>query len=144
MKPQQQALILRLWQDWCRVWPEQYGHESLQVKVEGYDPVFDLIPSQAYKDFYVEVIREHPMLDQINVFEVVDAALNQIRAPETTLTSPQTGQESRPAEAAMDVGEGALVVEVEMPGLLASQTEASPPQAAVGRDPNKKKSVVAR
>lgn len=133
------------------MWPEQYGHESLQVKAEGYDPVFDLIPAQAYKDFFVEVIREHPMLDQINVFEVVDAALNQIRAPETTLTRPQGSQECSPIEAAMSGGNRARVVEVEvdvveveMPGLSAPQTEANPPQAATIRDLDKQKSVVVR
>lgn len=131
------------------MWPEQYGHESLQVKAEGYDPVFDLIPAQAYKDFYVEVIREHPMLDRINVFEVVDAALNQIRAPETTLTRPQGSQERSPIEAAMGGGNAARVVEVdrvevEMPDLSAPQTEANPPQTATIRDLDKQKSVVVR
>jgi hypothetical protein len=79
---QQEQMILRLWRDWCRLWPEQYGHESLQVKVDGYDPVFDVIPSQAYKDFFFEVVRGHPHLKNLNAFEVVDAALNQVRAPE--------------------------------------------------------------
>jgi len=54
----------------------------LQVKPEGFDPVFDVIPSQTYKDFYLEVIRGHPTLKHLNVFEVIDTALNQIRAPE--------------------------------------------------------------
>lgn len=79
---QEQQLVLRLWKDWCRLWPEHFGHESLQVKPEGYDPVFDLIPSQTYKDFYIEVVRGHPKLKHLNAFEVVDAALNQVRAPE--------------------------------------------------------------
>jgi hypothetical protein len=79
---QQEQLILRLWREWCKVWPEQYGHSSLDVKPEGYDPVFDVIPSQAYKDFYLEVVSGHPALRQLNVFEVVDVALNEIRAPE--------------------------------------------------------------
>ena len=83
MERQQERLILRLWKDWCRLWPEQYGHESLQVKPEGYDPVFDVIPSQTYKDFYFEVVRGHPTLKNINAFEVIDTALNQIGAPET-------------------------------------------------------------
>ena len=82
---QEQQLILRLWSDWCRVWPDQYGHESLHVKPGGYDPVFDVIPSQTYKDFYFEVVRSHSKIRHLNIFEVVDAALNQIRAPEMTL-----------------------------------------------------------
>jgi len=81
---QQEQLILRLWRDWCKVWPEQYGHSSLDVKAEGYDPVFDVIPSQAYKDFYLEVVCDHPSLRHLNVFEVVDTALNQSRAPEAS------------------------------------------------------------
>ncbi len=83
MKRQQEQMILRLWRDWCKLWPEQYGHESLQVNPGGYDPVFDVIPSQAYKDFYLEVVRGHPLLKSLNVFEVVDTALNQTRAPES-------------------------------------------------------------
>ena len=82
MTRQQEQLILRLWRDWCKLWPEQYGHESLQVNTQGYDPVFDVIPSQAYKDFYVEVVRDHPTLKGLHVFEVMDTALNQSRAPE--------------------------------------------------------------
>jgi hypothetical protein len=89
---QQQQLILRLWQDWCRVWPEQYGHESLRVKPEGYDPVFDVVPSQTYKDFYFEVVRGHPKLRFLNAFEVVDTALNQVRAPEMTLKSESAAE----------------------------------------------------
>ena len=73
---QEVQLLLRLWKDWCRVWPEQYGHDSLQVNAEGYDPVTDLIPTQAYKDFYFEVVRSHPQLKHLNVFEVVDTVLN--------------------------------------------------------------------
>ncbi len=76
---------MRLWRDWCRLWPEQYGHNSLQVHAGGYDPVFDVIPSQAYKDFYLEVVRNHPRLQHLNAFEVIDTALNQVRAPETTV-----------------------------------------------------------
>lgn len=83
MNRQQQDLILRLWRDWCRVWPRHYGHGSLDVKPEGYDPSFDLIPAQTYKDFYFEVVRGHPMLKHLNAFEIVDVALNQTRAPET-------------------------------------------------------------
>lgn len=76
---------MRLWRDWCRLWPEQYGHNSLQVQSGGYDPVFDVIPCQTYKDFYLEVARHHPRLRSLNPFEVIDTALNQIRAPETTV-----------------------------------------------------------
>lgn len=85
MQRQQQQLILRLWKEWCRIWPEQYGHESLEVKPEGYDPIFDVVPSQAYKDFYFEVVRGHPQLRGLSAFEVIDAALNQTRAPEMTV-----------------------------------------------------------
>ncbi len=84
MNRRQETTILRLWRDWCRLWPEQYGHNSLQVTSTGYDPVFDVIPCQAYKDFYHEVIRRHPQLRHLNPFEVIDTALNQVRAPETT------------------------------------------------------------
>lgn len=126
MKRQQQALILRLWQDWCRVWPEQYGHESLQVKAEGYDPVFDVIPAQAYKDFYVEVVREHPMLRQINPFEVVDAALNQVRAPETTLTSLEEDENvsGSSAQEALATTATARVVELELKDMASPETVA--------------------
>ena len=89
MQRQQQQLILRLWKEWCRIWPEQYGHESLEVKPEGYDPIFDVVPSQAYKDFYFEVVRGHPNLRGLSAFEVIDAALNQTRAPEMTV-QPKT------------------------------------------------------
>ena len=84
MTRQQEIMILRLWRDWCKVWPEQYGHESLDVAPTGYDPVFDVIPAQAYKDFYFEVVLDQPELRELNAFEVVDAALNQIRAPESS------------------------------------------------------------
>ena len=84
MNRQQERTILRLWRDWCQLWPEQYGHESLRVKAKGYDPVFDVVPSQVYKDFYLEVVRDHPTLKQLNVFEVIDTALNQVGAPETS------------------------------------------------------------
>lgn len=90
---QQERLILRLWRDWCRLWPEQYGHESLQVKPEGYDPVFDVIPSQTYKDFYFEVVRGHPTLKHINAFEVIDTALNQIGAPEAPVVKTKTRED---------------------------------------------------
>ena len=89
MQRQQQQLILRLWKEWCRIWPEQYGHESLEVKPEGYDPIFDVVPSQTYKDFYFEVVRGHPHLRGLSAFEVIDAALNQTRAPEMTV-QPKT------------------------------------------------------
>jgi hypothetical protein len=85
-------MILRLWRDWCRVWPEQYGHESLQVKPQGYDPVFDVIPCQTYKDFYLEVVRDHPQLKQLNVFEVIDTALNQGQAPESPSEAPRVAE----------------------------------------------------
>jgi hypothetical protein len=74
--------VLRLWFDWCKIWPVQYARNSLAVKEEGYDPVFDLIPSQAYKDFYYEVVRDHPTLKRLNPLEVIDITLNQIPAPE--------------------------------------------------------------
>ena len=81
----QEALILRLWADWCKVWPEQFGHHSLQVGSDGFDPVFDLIPSRAYRDFCVEVAMDHPQLRDLNPFEVIDIALNQIDSPENAL-----------------------------------------------------------
>ena len=90
MTRQQEQLILRLWREWCKVWPEQYGHSSLEVKPEGYDPVFDVIPSQAYKDFYLEV---------------VDIALNQIRAPEAA---------GRATAAPARAGDHARVVDVDI------------------------------
>ena len=92
-------MVLRLWRDWCKVWPEQYGHSSLDVKPEGYDPVFDVIPSQAYKDFYVEVVSGHPALRHLNVFEVVDIALNQSRAPEAATVADIAAEKA--AEAAL-------------------------------------------
>lgn len=82
MNRQQESMILRLWKDWCVVWPEQYGRESLKVKPEGFDPVFDVIPAKVYQDFYLEVVKDHPMLRDLNVFVVIDTALNQTRAPE--------------------------------------------------------------
>ena len=91
-------LILRLWRDWCRLWPEQYGHRSLEVKPEGYDPVFDVIPSQAYKDFYLEVVHDHPKLKDLNAFEVIDTALNQVRAPETSIISEASPEPAIEAE----------------------------------------------
>ena len=109
-------MILRLWRDWCKLWPEQYGHESLQVKAGGYDPVFDVIPSQAYKDFYLEVVRGHPQLKSLNVFEVVDTALNQTRAPESS--SVADVEVASPAHAPAR----ALAVSVE---LVASRDDAS-------------------
>ncbi|MCR9258916.1 MAG: hypothetical protein NXH95_04295 [Pseudomonadaceae bacterium] len=99
MTRQQEQMILRLWRDWCRLWPEQFGHESLQVKPQGYDPVFDVIPSQTYKDFYLEVVRGHPSLKTLNVFEVIDVALNQVRAPETSsVSAPAKPAAARVAE----------------------------------------------
>jgi hypothetical protein len=74
--------VLWLWFDWCKLWPVQYARDSLAVKANGYHPVFDVIPSQAYKDFYYEVIRDHPTLKGLNAFEVIDITLNQIPAPE--------------------------------------------------------------
>ena len=105
MTRQQEQLILRLWREWCKVWPEQYGHSSLEVKPEGYDPVFDVIPSQAYKDFYLEVVSGHPALRHLNVFEVVDIALNQIRAPEAA---------GRATAASALAGDHARVVDVDI------------------------------
>ena len=107
---QQEKTILRLWRDWCKLWPEQYGHESLEVKAQGYDPVFDVVPSQAYKDFYLEVVRDHPTLKQLNVFEVIDTALNQVRAPETAGVDP-----------ALTVEIPARVASVELHELAATQ-----------------------
>lgn len=99
MKRHEEQMILRLWRDWCRLWPEQYGHESLQVKPQGYDPVYDVIPSQTYKDFYLEVVRGHPVLKNINVFEVIDVALNQVRAPESPgVDAPANVNKARVAE----------------------------------------------
>jgi hypothetical protein len=98
---QQETIILRLWRDWCRLWPEQYGRDSLQVKPEGFDPVFDVIPSQTYKDFYLEVICGHPTLKHLNVFEVIDTALNQVRAPESSGVDDlaDAGESAGPARA---------------------------------------------
>ena len=104
MTRQQEAMILRLWRAWCRIWPEQYGHESLQVGAEGYDPVFDVIPGQAYKDFYYEVVLDHPDLKGLNAFEVIDTALNQTRAPEsavrvTHVSLPEQDSDDTPEQA---------------------------------------------
>ena len=60
MDRQQEITILRLWREWCMVWPKHYGRGSLQVGALGYDPIFDVIPCQAYIDFYHEVTRKHP------------------------------------------------------------------------------------
>ncbi len=114
MTRQQQQLILRLWQDWCRVWPEQYGHESLGVKPGGYDPVFDVVPAQTYKDFYFEVVRGHPKLRSLNAFEVVDTALNQIRAPEMTLRS-EAQNTSIDGQRAEGAAPGVVVRQIEPP-----------------------------
>ncbi len=108
---QQEQMILRLWRDWCRLWPEQFGHESLQVKPQGYDPVFDVIPSQTYKDFYLEVVRGHPSLKTLNVFEVIDVTLNQVRAPETS----GVGAPAKPA--------AARVAEVDLPANSPSESD---------------------
>lgn len=113
MTRQQEQVILRLWRDWCKLWPEQYGHDSLQVKPEGFDPVFDVIPSQTYKDFYLEVIRGHPTLKHLNVFEVIDTALNQIRAPEFSGVDDdldEFGESAGPARA----GDHPRIVEVDL------------------------------
>lgn len=120
MNRREERTILRLWKDWCKLWPEQYGHESLQVRAEGYNPVFDVVPSQAYKDFYLEVVRDHPMLKHLNVFEVVDTALNQIRAPESTDAQPTRGRvvsvqidstETARPEVALDQSDGMTAAE---------------------------------
>ena len=106
--------VLRLWFDWCKLWPEQYGRESLAVNEDGYDPIFDVIPSQAYKDFYYEVIRDHPTLGRLNAFEVVDITLNQIPAPELPIVAqePQEPQKLKAvqveAQAAQRPVEGKL------------------------------------
>lgn len=117
---QEQQVVLRLWKDWCRVWPEQYGHDSLQVSPEGYDPVFDLIPSQAYKDFYFEVVRGHPKLRHLNAFEIIDAALNQVRAPEMPVVSARIQAQEQEA----------TVVEIDIP--LPDEPEKNqPPEADI-------------
>ena len=114
MERQQERLILRLWKDWCRLWPEQYGHESLQVKPEGYDPVFDVIPSQTYKDFYFEVVRGHPTLKHINAFEVIDTALNQIGAPETPVINAASAEDREVTIAHAPARAHARVADVDM------------------------------
>ena len=115
---QQEQLVLRLWRDWCRLWPEQYGHDSLRVGPEGYDPVFDVIPSQTYKDFYFEVVRGHPTLKHINAFEIIDIALNQISAPETAVmkaTVERSAADSpAPAHLPVRASDHVRVVEVEL------------------------------
>jgi hypothetical protein len=102
---QQERTILRLWRDWCKLWPEQYGHESLRVKAQGYDPVFDVVPSQVYKDFYLEVVRGHPTLKKLNVFEVIDTALNQVRAPETAGVDPALAAQAPARVASVELHE---------------------------------------
>ena len=111
MKRQEQETILNLWKDWCLLWPEQYGHESLQVDGQGYDPVFDLIPAQTYKDFYFEVVRGHPQLKHLNAFEVVDTCLNQITAPETPVVRKPV--EPRKADTTDSVED--LLADVDLP-----------------------------
>lgn len=118
---QQEQMILRLWRDWCRLWPEQYGHESLQVKVDGYDPVFDVIPSQAYKDFFFEVVRGHPHLKNLNAFEVVDAALNQVRAPEAPWLEDAHEEPRATPLAAPYVDRQARVVGIELARISAAE-----------------------
>lgn len=81
------------------MWPEQYGLNSLQVRPGGFDPVFDVIPAQTYKDFYLEVVCGHPALKHLNVFEVVDTALNQIRAPEASTLAEIAAERAAVAEA---------------------------------------------
>ena len=90
MNKRQEVIILKLWREWCHTWPEQYGHDSLAVDAGGYDPVFDVIPSQTYIDFYLEVARNHAALQKLNVFEIIDTALNQMRAPETSPDEEET------------------------------------------------------
>ena len=82
---QQEIAILKLWRQWCIIWPRHYGHELLDVAADGYDPVFDVIPAQMYIDFYTDVTRRHSGLRDLDVFEVVDTALNQTRAPESLI-----------------------------------------------------------
>ena len=115
MTRDQERMLISLWVDWCKLWPEQYARDSLAVKAEGYDPVFDVIPSQAYKDFYYEVVRGHPKLKMLNAFEVVDVALNQIPAPEVPIVVAEglTEEASEIApeslEAAQNSGADAIV-----------------------------------
>lgn len=123
MTRQQELIILRLWRDWCRLWPVQYGHESLQVAAGGYDPVFDVIPAQTYKDFYHEVVRGHPLLKDLNPLEVIDTALNQVRAPEAPVVSGD-----------LDEAEQDLVYSVDnqsTSGVEAIELEAAKPVRAV-------------
>ena len=130
LKRQEEQLIVKLWKDWCRVWPEQYGHDSLAVKPDGYDPVFDLIPSQTYRDFYFEVVRGHPLLKGLNVFEVVDAALNQIRAPEATAAN-RVQENQGPG---LDEGsEKDRVATVDLPGEMTTAADQmiEPPEADI-------------
>ncbi len=89
MNRQQEIAILKLWRQWCTIWPRHYGHELVDSESEGrkqgYDPVFDVIPVQMYIDFYHDVTRRHEGLRDLDMFEVVDTALNQTRAPETLI-----------------------------------------------------------
>ncbi len=123
MTRQQELIILRLWRDWCRLWPVQYGHESLQVAPGGYDPVFDVIPAQTYKDFYHEVVRGHPLLKDLNPFEIIDTALNQVRAPEAPVVSGD-----------LDEAEQDLVYSVDNQSMEAIELEAAKPVRAVEHD----------
>ncbi len=134
MTRQQELIILRLWRDWCRLWPVQYGHESLQVKAGGYDPVFDVIPSRTYKDFYLEVVRSHPGLNNLNPFEVVDTALNQVRAPEAPLVAGD----------GLDEAEQDLLYSVEFQRLESIELDAPQPVRAVGHAGNAEASQVNR
>lgn len=89
---QQEQLILRLWKDWCGLWPELSPEKGAVRKgAQVYDPTFDLIPVRFYKKFYMEAAREHPSLKGVSVFEVIDVALNQTKAPEGDLVPAGEG-----------------------------------------------------
>ncbi|MEM7002830.1 MAG: hypothetical protein AAF529_18730 [Pseudomonadota bacterium] len=142
MTRKQQSLIIRLWKDWCRVWPAQYGHNSLDVHSDGYDPVFDVIPAQTYKDFYYEVVRGHPNLRTLNAFEVIDCALNEIRAPETPVvrqerSEPQRAEahelETAISEEAYEVTEMDAVELTSLPEMNVVEVEMQPVRDRLGR-----------
>lgn len=127
MNRQQEIAILKLWRQWCSIWPAHYGHEYSVVESDGYDPVFDVIPAQMYIDFYHDVTRRHEYLCELNIFEVVDTALNQTRAPET-LTDDALALDVAATMQASDSGNLPLpVVTVELEEIanpdLARQTE---------------------
>jgi len=79
--------------------------------------VFDLIPSQAYKDFYLEVTSDHPALRHLDMFEVADIALNQSHAPEVVLKAAE--QPASPLRAT----EHARITEVDVEVTLEESAE---------------------